>query len=132
MTAPPSPADVRAALNEIVDPCSAAMGAPAGIDDMGLIRDVDVADGGHVTVRIGLTEPTCLMGPAFVRSAEERLSALEGVADVDVALTSGLDWTPARMSASYAARLERLRATRRGTGAGPGTSSAPTRRRRTG
>jgi metal-sulfur cluster biosynthetic enzyme len=116
MTSPPSPAEVREALNEIVDPCSAAVGAPAGMVDMGLIREVEIEDGldgRHVTVRIGLTEPTCLMGPAFVRSAEKRLSALDGVADVEVALTSGLDWTPARLSATYAERLERIRAARR-------------------
>jgi metal-sulfur cluster biosynthetic enzyme len=112
VTPRPSAADVRAALNEIVDPCSVAVGAPAGMDDMGLIRDVAVEDG-RVTVSIGLTEPMCLMGPAFVRSAEERLSALEGVGDVEVSLSSGLDWTPARMSASYAERLELVRAARR-------------------
>jgi metal-sulfur cluster biosynthetic enzyme len=112
VTGRPTAADVRAALNEIVDPCSVAVGAPAGLDDMGLIRDVEVDDG-CITVSIGLTEPMCLMGPAFVRSAEERLASLDGVAHAKVSLSSGLEWTPARMSASYAERLDRVRAARR-------------------
>jgi len=29
---------IRAALNEIVDPCSVVAGAPAGLDEMGLVR----------------------------------------------------------------------------------------------
>jgi metal-sulfur cluster biosynthetic enzyme len=117
MSASPTQAQIRAALNEVADPCSVAAGAPAGLDDMGLIRDVEVREGpagAHVTVGIGLTEPTCLMGPAFVQSAEERLSSLEGVAGVDVSLRSGRDWTPARMSPGYARRLAHVRAARRG------------------
>ena len=45
--------EVRALLNAIVDPCSLAAGAPAGIDEMGLVRDVEV-EGLH---RDHLSEP---------------------------------------------------------------------------
>jgi metal-sulfur cluster biosynthetic enzyme len=107
-------ADVRAALNEIVDPCSRAAGAPAGLADMGLVRRIDVHDGGsRVEVVLALTEPTCLMGFPFMRSARDRLAALPGVERVEVSLDPAFEWTPAELSPAYAARLERRRASQR-------------------
>ena len=38
-----SDADVRASLNEIIDPCGAAAGCPVGLDEMGLVRAPKVA-----------------------------------------------------------------------------------------
>jgi metal-sulfur cluster biosynthetic enzyme len=108
--------DVRSALNGIVDPCSAAAGAPAGLDEMGLVRDVRIdptPSGASVRIVLGLTEPTCLMGIPFVKSARERIQALEGVAAVEVSLAAGFQWTPAELSPAYAARLERVREQRR-------------------
>jgi hypothetical protein len=35
-------ARVRTTLNTIVDPCSRAAGAPAGIAEMGLVRQIEV------------------------------------------------------------------------------------------
>jgi metal-sulfur cluster biosynthetic enzyme len=107
-------ADVRAALNEIVDPCSRAAGEPAGLVDMGLVRRIDIRDKGtRVDVLLALTEPTCLMGFPFLRSARDRLSALPGVERVEVSLDPSFEWTPAELSPAYAARLERQRASRR-------------------
>lgn len=108
--------DIRAALNEIVDPCSVAAGAPAGLDDMGLVREVEVfADdnGTHLSVTIGLTQPICVMGFSFIRSAEDRLRQFPGVVDVEVSLTSGMDWSEARLAPAYATRLARARSVRR-------------------
>jgi metal-sulfur cluster biosynthetic enzyme len=113
--AQPNEAEVRAALNEIVDPCSAAAGAPAGLDEMGLVREVEVRSeptGARVRVTIGLTQPLCLMGIPFMNSARERLSGLPGVAEVEVSLASGIDWTPARLAPAYRERLERVRRSR--------------------
>lgn len=118
--------DIRAALNEIVDPCSAAAGAPAGLDEMGLVREIEIhpmPSGAHVRVVLGLTEPTCLMGIPFVASARELLASLEGVAEVDVSLAPRFDWTPAELSPAYAARLARVRERRRP----PGSPRPPTR-----
>jgi metal-sulfur cluster biosynthetic enzyme len=112
----PGEQDIRAALDEIVDPCSRAAGAPAGLDEMGLVREVRIERrpaGAHVGVVLALTEPTCLMGIPFVKSARERLAAIDGVAEVDVSLAAGFEWTPARLSPAYAARLERMREMRR-------------------
>lgn len=106
--------EVRAALNEIVDPCSRAAGEPAGLVDMGLVRRIEIReDGARVDVVLALTEPTCLMGFPFMRSAQERLRALPGVEHVEVSLDPSFDWTPAELSPAYAARLERRRAARR-------------------
>ena len=104
--------DVRAALNEIVDPCSVAAGEPAGLADMGLVRRIEVCpgqEGAHVEVVLALTEPTCLMGFPFVRSARERVAALPGVEAVEVSLDPDFEWTPSEMSPEYAERLARRR-----------------------
>lgn len=123
--APPTEPEVRAALDEIVDPCSAAAGAPAGLAEMGLVREVEISPGprgARVRVTIGLTQPLCLMGIPFMTSARERLSAMAGVADVEVSLASGIDWTPARLTPRYRERLERVRRARGVTDAVGGTS----------
>jgi metal-sulfur cluster biosynthetic enzyme len=112
-------AEVRAALDGVVDPCSVAAGAPAGLDALGLVRDVQVRDGeggADVRVTLAVTDPGCLMGGPFAASARERLAALPGVARVEVALATRLDWSPADMAPAYAARL---RAARRARSAAP-------------
>ena len=60
---------------------------------------------------IGVTEPGCLMGAAFVNDARQRLWELPGVAEVHVSMDHAFDWTPADMSPAYQARLEQLRQT---------------------
>ena len=101
-------AQVRLILNEIVDPCSRVAGSPAGLDDMGLVRQVDVTGVGEaatVRVVIGLTEFGCMMGGAFLHDACERLNLAFGEDHVDVQLGDSYDWVPAHMSAAYRARL---------------------------
>jgi metal-sulfur cluster biosynthetic enzyme len=107
--------DIRARLNEIADPCSIAAGAPAGLVEMGLVRDVtvrDAPDGAVVRVRIGLTEPGCMMGASFVVRTRECLEGLPGIACVDVELEHDCDWTPRDLDPGYASRLQTMRARR--------------------
>ncbi len=107
---------IRAALNEIVDPCSVVAGAPAGIGEMGLIRGLQVreAPGGvEVEVHIGVTEPGCMMGASFAIRARERLEVLPGVVDVDVRLDHAGDWGPGDIDPAYAQRLAAIRAEKR-------------------
>jgi metal-sulfur cluster biosynthetic enzyme len=104
---------VRAALNSVVDPCSVAAGAPAGLDDMGLVRAIDV-DGRSVDVTIGVTEPTCLMGAIFLRDAE---AAIREQCDVDVVrvrLDHTLRYDESMQRPEYAARLSVVRRAREG------------------
>jgi metal-sulfur cluster biosynthetic enzyme len=109
-------ATVRAALNEIVDPCSVVAGAPAGIDEMGLVRRLSLTEqpgGVAVEVHIGVTEPGCMMGASFAIRARERLEALAGVVAVDVRLDHAADWHPRDIDPGYAMRLAAVRAGRR-------------------
>lgn len=64
-------------------------------------------------VRIGVTEPGCLMGAPFTAEARERLSRLPGVAEVEVTLDRAHDWEPGEMTDAYRKRLEERRKERR-------------------
>ena len=109
-------ARVWTTLNTIVDPCSRAAGAPAGIAEMGLVRQLEVQqspEGACIRVVIGVTEPGCLMGAAFVNDARKLLRELPGVAEVQVSMDHAFHWSPEDMSPAYQARLEQLRQRRR-------------------
>jgi metal-sulfur cluster biosynthetic enzyme len=106
---------VRSVLNGIVDPCSEAAGAPAGLDDMGLVRSVEISEsaaGTTVRVEIGVTEPGCFMIYPFCREARERLAGIERIDTVEVDLANGADWMPSDMSEAYRKLLTRKRAVR--------------------
>ncbi|MFF4020737.1 metal-sulfur cluster assembly factor [Streptomyces sp. NPDC001843] len=105
--------EVRSVLNEIIDPCSANAGAPAGLVDMGLISGIQVDDDGaggvRVAATVGVTEPTCVLIGSFAQEVRIRLGALPGVSAVDVSLDESADWTPERLSPDYRRRLEEQR-----------------------
>jgi metal-sulfur cluster biosynthetic enzyme len=106
---------IRAAINTIIDPCSRAAGAPAGLADLGLIRALDVTQkdaGLHIRVVIGVTEYGCLLGPAFATEVDRVIRALPGISNVSVELDDAFDWVPEDMSLRYQAEL----ATRRQVG----------------
>lgn len=106
---------VRSTLNEIVDPCSAAAGAPAGLDDMGLVRSVEIAEtasGVSVKVKIGVTEPGCFMIYPFAKEARKRLDEIAAIDVVEVDLDNGHDWMPTDMSERYRRQLAEKRAVR--------------------
>jgi metal-sulfur cluster biosynthetic enzyme len=108
--------DVLATLNEITDPCSTAIGARAGLVDMGLVRDLRITaveGGASVSMTIGATDPGCLMINPVANEAQLRLEALPGVAEVWVTMDVTRDWVPADMTPEYRARLAALRARRR-------------------
>lgn len=120
--------DVLAALNEIRDPCSCSAGVPAGLVDMGLVRDVGLTasqDGTRVRVKIGVTEPSCLMIAPFANEARKRLRALPGVAEVEVELAHELNWSPADMTPEYRERLRAHRAHRFGRAVTPSGRPLP-------
>ncbi|TDV48664.1 metal-sulfur cluster assembly factor [Actinophytocola oryzae] len=106
---------VREALNTIIDPCSVVAGAPVGLVDLGLVRQLTVTpapDGAAVLVRIGVTEPACLMGASFVVRAKEVLDAIPEISTVDVGLDHAADWTPDDIAPAYQLRLAEVRSTR--------------------
>jgi metal-sulfur cluster biosynthetic enzyme len=109
----PTEEDVRAVLNQIVDPCSRVAAVPAGLVDMGLIRRLTLTEGAggmEVHVVIGVTEYGCLLAPAFAAEARKLLTALPGIGLVDIDLDREFDWEPGDMSAAYRQRLAQRRA----------------------
>jgi metal-sulfur cluster biosynthetic enzyme len=106
---------ISSRLEAIVDPCSAASGAPAGLVSMGLIKEVVIEQrtaGAHVHVTLCITEPGCLMGALFQLTAERQLAELPGVANVEVHIDHGHVWGPERMTPEYRRRLADVRARR--------------------
>lgn len=114
MTAPDGLTEqqVRDALNTVVDPCSAAIGVPAGINEMGLVRHVEVRPT-RLLVQIAITDPGCVLGPSFVASARECLSVLAGSRSLDIVLSDWALWSEEDMSPEYRDRLESARSERR-------------------
>ena len=109
----PTEEDVRAVLNQIIDPCSRVAGAPAGLADMGLIRRLALTEGaGGVEVHlvIGVTEYGCLLAPSFASEARKLLDALPGIGTIDIGLDGEFDWEPGDMSAAYRQQLAERRA----------------------
>jgi metal-sulfur cluster biosynthetic enzyme len=84
--------DVTDALREVIDP-------ELGLDfvELGLIYEVEV-DGGNVHVTYTLTSPGCPIGPQVAEQIEEFVGELDGVVDVQSAMTFSPAWTPERMS----------------------------------
>jgi metal-sulfur cluster biosynthetic enzyme len=83
---------VRDSLREVYDP-----ELHYNIVDLGLVYDIDVADG-DVHVLMTLTTPACPIGPMIIEQVQEMLGIMPGVKDVDVEFTFDPPWTPAMMS----------------------------------
>ena len=104
---------ISSCLEAIVDPCSAASGAPAGLISMGLVGDVRIEErgqGAHVDVTLYLTEPGCLVGALFQVTAQRDLAALPGIESVDVQIDHAHLWDPTQMTPEYQRRLAEFRA----------------------
>jgi metal-sulfur cluster biosynthetic enzyme len=101
-------AEVVAALDGIVDPCSAAAGMPAGLAEMGIVDAVAI-DGDRVTITLLPTFAGCLFASLFAQQAEERVGALPWCASVGVRLAGDRIWTDERMSPALRARRRALR-----------------------
>lgn len=102
-------------LESIIDPCSRAVGAPSGLVSMGLVLEVSVegAPGAAiVNVRLGITEPGCMMQGIFSATADREIRALPGVAEVDVHIDHEYVWSPVDMAAEYRDRLSEVRTER--------------------
>jgi ATP-binding protein involved in chromosome partitioning len=82
MAAPVNESQVLDALRPIIDP-----DFRKSIVDLGFIKNLRI-DGGQVAFAIELTTPACPIKAEFEREARERVSALDGVSDVDVEMTA--------------------------------------------
>jgi ATP-binding protein involved in chromosome partitioning len=82
MTNPVTVSTVLDALRPIIDPDFGK-----SIVDLGFIKNLKIA-GGDVAFEIELTTPACPVKAEFEKAARERVLAIEGVDDVQVAMTS--------------------------------------------
>lgn len=81
------------ALRAVYDP-----EIPVNIYDLGLIYDLKIGGDGDTVVTMTLTAPACPVAGSMPREVAERVSAVEGVGQVEVVLTWDPPWTPANMS----------------------------------
>ena len=96
----PEPADpgsdlveeIVAALRQIFDP-----EIPVNIYDLGLIYNVEVADG-HAVVTMTLTTPHCPVAETMPGEVELRVMSVPGVASAEVNLVWDPAWDPGKMS----------------------------------
>ena len=103
---------ILARLETIVDPCSAAAGAPAGLVSMGLVGDLIIGEeqaGAHIDLTLFLTEPGCMMGAVFQQAAQSELASLPGVASVEVRVDYSHVWDRNQMTPAYRRRLADFR-----------------------
>lgn len=89
---------VRAALDEVYDPCSQAWQRPLSLPDLGLVRDVAVAPDGRVRVVVSLTAPFCMAVGTIMQAVEARVGQVPGVTGVDVEIDAETSWTPTLMT----------------------------------
>ena len=88
---------VQEALQAVSDPCSLQTSTPMSIVDMGLVREVEIRDGGEVRIKVAVTSPGCTLFASFARAASERVRAIPGVASVEVDVDPTILWSPADM-----------------------------------
>lgn len=104
----PSTAAIRQALDDIVDPCSIATGAPIGLVAMGLVSDIRLGAAG-CTVVLRVTSPLCMQMPMIMDAVDRRLRTLDNIGAVECIVDPALDWEPAMMAPAAMARLRALR-----------------------
>ena len=92
-------AQVLEALRTCFDP-----EIPVNIYELGLIYNVNVEEGGAVTITMTLTSPHCPAAQSMPAEIEEKVRAISGVSDVKIDLVWDPPWEPSKMS--EAARLQ--------------------------
>ncbi len=70
---------VNDALRAVIDP-----ELRKDIVELGMVRSIDFFDGGRVDVVVSLTTPGCPIRSHFEQAVDQSVSALEGVAQVNV------------------------------------------------
>ena len=77
---------------------------PVNIYELGLIYNVNVEEGGAVTITMTLTSPHCPAAQSMPAEIEEKVKAIPGVSDLKIDLVWDPPWEPSKMS--EAARLQ--------------------------
>ncbi|MEU2033719.1 metal-sulfur cluster assembly factor [Nocardia amamiensis] len=101
---------IRTALQDVVDPCSVAAGAPINIIDMGLVLDIDVDSAGHARILIRTTSPMCTLVGSIAEGAERAACSVPGVTEATVEVDPRPGWTESDMTDDGRVFLELRRA----------------------
>ena len=75
----PTAEQITERLREVIDP-----ELRRSIVDLGMVRSIEIKDGGRVEVVVSLTTPGCPIRNHFQQAVAQRVSELEGVSSVDV------------------------------------------------
>lgn len=88
--------DILTALDDVIDPCSIAVGKPIGIASLGLVEACTVEDG-DVKLVLCTTGPGCMMIGNLLQAADTRVRGVPGVREVEITVDTSVMWTPARI-----------------------------------
>lgn len=88
---------IESELEDVLDPCSCAVGTPVSIVELGLVEEISVTDE-VVQIELLLTSPTCMYFLEISEEIEQRVSGLPGIEDVNVVRETEKIWTPNRMN----------------------------------
>jgi FeS assembly SUF system protein len=77
---------------------------PVNIYELGLIYNINVEEGGAVTITMTLTSPHCPAAQSMPAEIEEKVKAISGVSGVKIDVVWDPPWDPSKMS--EAARLQ--------------------------
>jgi FeS assembly SUF system protein len=71
---------------------------PANVYDLGLIYDINIKDNAYVNIKMTLTAPGCPVAGDIIMEVDNKVRAIENVADVNVMLTFDPPWKKEMMS----------------------------------
>jgi metal-sulfur cluster biosynthetic enzyme len=103
---------IRRTADTVHDPCGMAVGVRLGLNEMGLLRQMQAqpsADGWNIRVQLRLTSPGCQYFFLFKENLEERLSAHPQISHVVVDWDPMIDWTPEDLTPAARSRLDKRR-----------------------
>lgn len=81
------------ALHEVYDP---ELGV--NVVDLGLVYDIDISQGGFVTITMTLTTPGCPMHESLAQGVGAALGDIPGLTGGEIRLVWEPAWTPERMT----------------------------------
>lgn len=91
---------VREALKHVVDP---ELGV--NIVDLGLVYDIEIGEGGAISIEYTLTTMGCPIGPLIEHQMQSFLENVPGVTSVEAEMVLRPPWTPEMMSEEAKAAL---------------------------
>jgi metal-sulfur cluster biosynthetic enzyme len=99
-----SEATVRAAIAEVVDPCSRLQGTDLSLLDLGMVERVQV-EGGAVRLELLLDDPLCMYTFVIQHELRLRIAALDGVDSVEITVLPDFSWSRERVAPEAQQRL---------------------------